>query len=387
MRATATISLGEACEFVLDGTHASPERTPTGVPVLSARNVANGRLNLATHRFTSASEYAAFRKRIDLRTGDVLLTIVGTIGRTAIVEKPVPLVFQRSVAILRPLSSVLSSRYLYHALRRPVVSRQLARLTNRSAQAGVYLGKLKTLNIPIVSLPEQNQVAAILDNADTILLRQNETIRLSQELIPSAFNEMFGDPVLNPHGWPEVAVGDVVTHVRDGPHVSPKYEPEGVPFLSTRNIRPGRLLLEDLKFVSRTTYKDMTRNFAPQLGDVLLTKGGTTGLAKAVDFSWPFAVWVHVAVLRPKPEVHPVYLETALNSPNCYRQSQRYTHGVTNQDLGLTRIRKIRLSLPPLPLQQEFCRRKAQVDVLLAKMERSARTSQLLSDSLSQQLF
>jgi type I restriction enzyme S subunit len=45
--------------------------------------------------------------------------------------------------------------------------------------------------------------------------------------------------------------------------------------------------------------------------------------------------------------VHPFYLQHALNSPHCYRQSQKHTHGVGNQDLGLTRMVWITVPLPP----------------------------------------
>ena len=92
--------------------------------------------------------------------------------------------------------------------------------------------------------------------------------------------------------------------------------------LSTRNVRPGELVLEDVKYVSQDTFEELTRIFRPQKGDVLVTKGGTTGYAKAVDFDWAFCVWVHIAVLRPISEIDPFYLEGAMNSDYCYKQSQ-----------------------------------------------------------------
>ena len=43
-----------------------------------------------------------------------------------------------------------------------------------------------------------------------------------------------------------------------------------------------------------------------------------------------------------------------LNSDYCYTQSQRYTHGIANRDLGLKRMVKIKMYLPPLTLQHQF---------------------------------
>ena len=78
-----------------------------------------------------------------------------------------------------------------------------------------------------------------------------------------------------------------------------------------------------------------SRRIKPEVGDVLYTKGGTTGVARAVDLNFPFQVWVHVAVLKMDVAVvDPQFLALALNSPRCYEQSQLLTRGATNQDLG-----------------------------------------------------
>ncbi len=195
-------SIGDGTEFVLDGTHGSPVRTPTGIPVLSATNVKHGSLSYETGRYTSREEYEAYRRRLDVRSGDVLLTIVGTIGRTAVVEEVRPHVFQRSVAVLRPRPHVLDSRYLFHALNTVETTRQLAARTNQSAQGGVYLGALKEIVVPTPPLPEQRRIADVLDKADAIRRKRQQAIGLSEELLRSAFLDMFGDPVTNSKGWP-----------------------------------------------------------------------------------------------------------------------------------------------------------------------------------------
>jgi type I restriction enzyme S subunit len=57
----------------------------------------------------------------------------------------------------------------------------------------------------------------------------------------------------------------------------------------------------------------------------------------------------------------------ALNSPHCYEQSQRYTQGTSNFDLGLTRMIKITIPLPPLAEQRRIV---AKVDALMALCDR-----------------
>ena len=66
-------------------------------------------------------------------------------------------------------------------------------------------------------------------------------------------------------------------------------------------------------------------------------------------------MWVHVAVLKIKKSLSdPFFTAFALNSRGSYEQSQLYTRGATNQDLGLTRMAKILVALPPLEEQRKI---------------------------------
>lgn len=152
-----------------------------------------------------------------------------------------------------------------------------------------------------------------------------------------------------PAHWDVVTMRRVIRRAVDGPHHSPRYFDQGVPFLSARNIKVDRWSLDDVKFISEEDYIDFSRRVLPETGDVLYTKGGTTGVARTVDLQFRFQVWVHIAVLKVlKAKILPEFLATSLNSPRCYEQSQLFTRGATNQDLGLSRMKDIVLSLPPL---------------------------------------
>lgn len=173
-----------------------------------------------------------------------------------------------------------------------------------------------------------------------------------------------------PMGWEWSMLGELCYQVSDGPHFSPNYVPadQGVPFLSTRNVRVDGFDLSSMKHVSHADHEDFCKRIRPEKGDIIYTKGGTTGIAKVNDLEFDFSVWVHLAVLRiEKSRLYPRYIEVALNSPHCYAQSQQFTQGTSNFDLGLTRMIKITLPLPPLPEQYRIV---AKVDELMALCDR-----------------
>ena len=145
------------------------------------------------------------------------------------------------------------------------------------------------------------------------------------------------------------------------------------PFLSTRNIKVDRWSLEDVKFISPSDYETFCQRVKPEIGDVLYTKGGTTGVARAVDLDYPFQVWVHVAVLKlRKSRVLPRYLAATLNTLRCYEQSQLFTRGATNQDLGLGRMKDILLPIPPLSVQSVIIERIVEIE---GRIERRIQTA------------
>lgn len=144
-------------------------------------------------------------------------------------------------------------------------------------------------------------------------------------------------------------------------------------FLSARNVRVDGWSLDDAKFVSEADYEEFCRRIVPEHGDILYTKGGTTGIARVVDLVDRFQVWVHIAVLKLwKAKAAPEFVAYALNSVGCYEQSQLHTRGATNQDLGLTRMIKIWLALPPCDEQNAIVAHLNEVTAAIDKLSAEA---------------
>ena len=257
--------------------------------------------------------------------------------------------------VLRPDKDKLDSRFLFHWVKTGVFVQRMVDVATGANYPAVSDAKIKASKIPLPPLDEQKRIAGILDAADALRAKRREALAQLDTLLQSTFLDMFGDPVTNPMGWEQCVVGDVVHAAKDGPHVSPTYAESGIPFLSTRHIKPGEVVWEDLKYIDQDEANRQWKKCKPEFGDILYTKGGTTGIAARVTTSEPFAVWVHVALLKPVvKKVHPIWIEAMLNSAYCYTQSQRYTHGIANHDLGLKRMVKIQMYLPPLAEQRGF---------------------------------
>jgi type I restriction enzyme S subunit len=181
-----------------------------------------------------------------------------------------------------------------------------------------------------------------------------------------------------PNSWIWSSLGQLSWSINDGPHFSPKYVDEGVPMISGRNVTyENGINFSSAKFVSHEDHIEFTKRGKPEVGDVLLTKGGTTGVPCVVETTREFSVWVHVALIKVITGfVNSYYLKMALASPFVYRQSQEQTHGIGNKDLGLTRMIFFAIPLPPLEEQKAIVEKVNALMALCDTLEKEIETHQ-----------
>jgi type I restriction enzyme S subunit len=131
--------------------------------MLSARNIENGFINWdAKYRFISETDFDQENKRTEAKDNDVLLTIVGTIGRSCVIPKNSQLfTLQRSVAVIKV--DGINSKFLCYQLQSPNVQNYLINNAKGTAQKGIYLGKLGKLPILVAPEDQQKQIVAKIE--------------------------------------------------------------------------------------------------------------------------------------------------------------------------------------------------------------------------------
>ncbi|WP_308132049.1 restriction endonuclease subunit S [uncultured Flavobacterium sp.] len=185
-----------------------------------------------------------------------------------------------------------------------------------------------------------------------------------------------------PNSWEWINLDHVVWNISDGPHFSPNYmdKQEGKRFISMRNITFDDINFDDCKFVSESDHTNFIKRGKPEKGDLLYTKGGTTGIPCVIKDDNDFSYWVHVALLKLIPEViDSFFLRNVLASSFCYNQAKAFTHGVGNQDLGLTRMVFITFPLPNIVEQQEIA---SKVESLFAKADIIEKRYKILKEKI-----
>lgn len=284
---------------------------------------------------------------------------------------------------------LINYKYAHYFFQSNAFKYQIPTITKKSVnQASFTVTALKELTFPLPPLEAQKQIAKTLDTAAELLAMRKQQLAGLDNLIKSTFYDMFGDPVANDKGWEVSTLGECCNLIKDGPHASPNYVEYGIPFVSVNNIIKGHWDLEKVKYITREDYEKFSKRCKPEYGDVLYTKGGTTGFAKYVDRDFEFMNWVHIAVLKYKRELlNGIFLANMLNSDYCYNQSQQYTRGIANRDLVLSQMSRITLFIPNLNLQNQFAEIVTKIEEQKALVQKAIDETQYLFDSLMSEYF
>lgn len=201
--------------------------------------------------------------------------------------------------------------------------------------------------------------------------------------------EIGGDeiPYELPRGWEWVRLNDICSLITDGTHSTPKYTESGVPFLSVKDLSKGFIDFSNTKYISKEEHEQLIKRCNPQYGDILLTKIGTTGIAKSIDVDKEFSIFVSVALLKIFNEyIDSVYLEKLINSPLVKKQSEENTQGVGNKNLVLKYIKNFIVPIPPLNEQKRIVEKVDKLmkvcDELELRIEESKKYNEQLMESI-----
>ena len=373
----------DICSGVTDGSHNPPQGLENSdYLMLSSKNVFDDKITFDSPRYLSQIDFEQESKRTRIKSGDVLLTIVGTVGRAAVVGENMPqFTLQRSVAVLHPNVEICDSRYLMYALqanRNHIESR-----AKGVAQKGIYLKEVADIELQIPLLSEQTHRVKVLDKIAFVIKFHQKQLQKLDELVKARFVEMFGDLKTNPKGWPILSFpefaeidGNMTTDYEryaDYPHIGIDSIEKGTGKLSGyRTVREDGVISGKYIFTPKHIIYSKIR---PNLNKVALPD--FYGLCSADAYP----------VLPNYKNCNRIFLATAMRSEYFLEYILQFSSRTNLPKVNRKEIAGFRMPLPPLSLQEQFATFVEQVDKSKVAVQKSLDEAQLLFDSLMQQYF
>ncbi len=379
--------LGEVCTLISDGSHNPPKGIDHSLyRMISSQNVFDDNLQITEDnvRYITESDHLCENKRTKLQKDVVLLTIVGTIGRSCVLKgNEGCLTLQRSVAALHPSDQIMP-RYLMHCL---IGNRHtLNQEAHGIAQKGIYLKQLSSLSIPLPPKSTQLAIVSELDKINELIRLKKEQLKDFDNLAQSLFYEMFGDPVENEKGWEVKKLGEIAKSA-----IGLTYKPEnvteelsGTVVLRSSNIQNSILDFNDIVRVNVLVKEDKMVND----GDILMCSRngsfrlvGKVALIKGLKERMSYGAFMTIIRSPYNP-----YLFEYFKTP-AFRQYLITGKTTTVNQITVKMLNNLTLPLPPLSLQQLFAQRIEQIEREKSEVQKSIQDLETLLASRIQYWF
>lgn len=186
--------LMDLCFNITDGEHGTVIDDPKGnFFLLSNKNIVNGKVNIdpKLDRRINESTFNKINKRTKIETNDVLISTVGTIGKTSIVEKSVNFAVQRSVGIIKTNHQKLNPYYLKYQLMTSEFQNRLKLLSKGAVQKCLFIEDLKNLEVLCPSIETQNKVAHTLKILEDKISNNNKINAELESLAKTIYDYWF----------------------------------------------------------------------------------------------------------------------------------------------------------------------------------------------------
>ena len=152
-------------------------------------------------------------------------------------------------------------------------------------------------------------------------------------------------------GWTWASAVQACERVVDCHNKTAPYTLAGIPLVRTTNIKDGRLLLDDTRYVDQPTYEFWSRRCPPEPGDVLFTREAPMGEAGIIPPGVKLCLGQRTMLMRPSPGISSSFLLSALLSPVVKDLIDRVAVGSGVKHLRVGDVERLPVPLPPVAEQ------------------------------------
>lgn len=270
-----SIPIGELCQGIYDGPHATPAPSDSGAIFLGISNFVNGKLNLSPSniRYISEEDYPKWTKRVTPKAHDIVFSYEATLNLYAIIPDGFRGCLGRRMALMRPDEGVVDYRFLYYYMFSPAWREEVERYkVNGSTVDRIPLVSFPSFRVDLPNMRTQKAIADILFAIDQKIdsnSRVNDNLLgQMQALYRSWFVDFLPFGGSKPRTWTETDIYSLANIIYGAPFKSKQFNTDGVgtPIIRIRDLK-------DQQFATYTT-EIHTKGYLLQPGDIVVGMDG-----------------------------------------------------------------------------------------------------------------
>lgn len=320
-----------------------------------------------------------------IQKNDILFCLRGSLGKFAVIRDNELGALASSLVIIRANEKV-DVEYLKHFLSSDLCAKEINAYENGAAQPNLSASDLKKFQIPLPPLPEQKRIAQILDKADELRQKRQQSIEKLDELLQATFIDMFGDPVTNPKGWDLVKLSTIAEYFN-----GLTYKPENVVNNGTIVLRSSNIQNSGLDFndIVRVNAKIKDKIFVKDNDILMCSRNGSAKLVGKValikNLNEPMTFGAFMMIIRSN-EKYANYLLNCFKTLAFRRQISTGATTTINQITGAM-LDRISLPLPNDMALNQFTEIAKSIETQKQRLEKQLTKQENLFKSLQQRAF
>jgi type I restriction enzyme, S subunit len=244
----------------------------------------------------------------------------------------------------------------------------------------------------VPSLPEQQKIAEFLTAVDkriALLEQKKEKLEsykkgVMQQIFSQKLRFKQDDGSEFPD-WEEKKLGKVAK-IYDGTHQTPKYVDQGIPFYSVEHVTANQF--KKTKYISEKVFEAENKRVKLEKGDLLMTKIGSIGVVRIIDWDVKASFYVSLALLKVSSKVDSQYLSFCISETSFQRELWKRTiHVAFPQKINLGEIGECKVLLPPLNEQKKIAKFLTGIGITLENLNQQITQTQTWKKGLLQKMF
>lgn len=185
------IPLGQACD-VRDGTHDSPQYFTEGYPLVTSKNVTGGKIDFTDCSLICKEDYNKINERSRVDFGDILMPMIGTVGKPVIVDVQVEFAIKNVALIKFCEESKVTNVFVKALLQSDYFDRAVISKIRGGTQKFIALGDIRKLEICLPPMELQEQFAAFVHQVTKLKFEVQKSMDETQTLMDSLMQQYFG---------------------------------------------------------------------------------------------------------------------------------------------------------------------------------------------------
>ena len=252
------------------------------------------------------------------------------------------------------------------------------------AQAHISQGYVKKIKVPVYSKNIQERIVNIMNICSKNIKHYEMILKEYDELVKARFIEMFGDPIINPYGFPVKKIDEVAVLNKGITYSPDDISKAGIIVLRSGNIKGNAFDLEDIVRISKKISNDKLVNE----NDILMcNRNGSVNLvgkvAKIPKLEEKMTFGTFMTIVRSEIfEYLFVFFQM-----NAFREQIKFQTAVAINQISLPLLASVKVPIPTNELIKEFADFVRQVDKSREEVKKSLEKTQQLYDSLMQEYF